>query len=482
MSKSRAFGLLVTAPSSSSGKTMVTMILAELLRRRGLRTAVFKTGPDYIDPMYHRAISGERVYNLDSYLSDADTVRAIYEHSCEGHDLARVEGAMGYYDGLGGVSEQASAYEIGRLLDIPAVLVVPERGIALTEAAIVKGLAALRQRSVESEETEEAEGTDPRGKNSGICAVILNQCSESGYEKAAPVIERETGIEVVGYVPKTPLAQLPSRHLGLVQAGEITDLRARICLAADEAEGTIDISRLLCHAVMKDQPECGRKQSQPATPCKISHHPVIAVARDEAFSFLYQENLDLLRKLGAEIIFFSPIHDKQVPSEADGLYLPGGYPQLHATSISVNDSMLASIHAAYEEGLPLIAECGGYLLLCESIETDGQKASMAGIFPGHVRRTAGLVRFGYAEMTAEEDSLLFRKGETVRVHSFHHFDTEEETRGAAFSLKKAGRAASWQEGYAGSSFYAAFPHLYLPGCARAAERFVQASDEHAAAR
>lgn len=479
-------GLLVTAPSSSSGKTVVTMVLLELLKRKGFRTATFKTGPDYIDPMYHRTVSSEAPHNLDSYLSDEDTVRILYERACEDHDIALVEGAMGYYDGLGGTSEKASTYEIACLLDLPAVLVITEKGTALTEAAIVKGMAMLREEGNmhpgQLPGAQEIFGKSAfrSRKNSGICAVLLNECSRQRYERTAPLIERETGIPVAGFLPKMQEARLPSRHLGLVLSDEIPDLLSRIRILADKAESTVDLDRLLSVAgggsFVRTHAEkiSGRLSGE--------KRPVIAVARDEAFSFIYEENLELLKKLGADIFFFSPLHDKEIPEEADALYLPGGYPELYAGNLSVQKSMLSSIRRAYEDGLPLIAECGGYMALCRSIEAGENEFPMAGIFPGHLRRTAGLVRFGYAEMTAEEDSLLFRKGETVRIHSFHHFDTEEESKGKAFSFKKAGQETVWQEGYAGKSFYAAFPHLYLPGFRKAAERFVKAAEERRAAR
>lgn len=567
MSGPKVPGFLVTAPSSSSGKTIVTLVLLEILRRKGLHPAVFKTGPDYIDPMYHSAIAGGMCHNLDSCLCSPDMVRRIYNRYAAGHDLALVEGAMGYYDGVGGVSEQASAYEIGRILDLPAVLVLPAPATALTGAAIVRGIAALREsgpkerrpkmrRSKElrpeeckSEELRPEERADDMGrmpeKNSGIQALILNRCSQDLFERTAPVIEREAKIPVLGYMPKMPEAVLPSRHLGLVLADEIRDLKERVRTLADEAEKTIDTDRLLSLLVPLTRnaraAEDAEKLSLLPVPdlnqntngLEHADTPVIAVARDEAFCFLYEECVDLLRDLGAEVRYFSPVHDREIPEDASALYLPGGYPELYADKLSANKTMLASIRKAALGGLPLIAECGGYMYLCRSIETgalaggssvtgraggtssggssvtdrsggtwpgggsvtgraggtwpggssvadrSGKTSAceypMAGIFPGNLKKTPGLVRFGYASMMASEDSLLFRKGETVRIHSFHHFDTEEDDRGSAFSFQKEGRHVIWQEGYAGKSFYAAFPHLYLPGCPEAAERFVEAA-------
>ena len=539
MSGPKVPGFLVTSPSSSSGKTIVTLVLLEILRRKGLHPAVFKTGPDYIDPMYHSTIAGVMCHNLDSYLCSQDMVRRIYNRYAAGHDLALVEGAMGYYDGVVGVSEQASAYEIGRILDLPAVLVLPAPATALTGAAIVRGIAALREsgpkerrpamrRSKEqrpeeckSEELRPEERADDMGrmpeKNSGIQALILNRCSQDLFERTAPVIEREAKIPVLGYMPKMPEAVLPSRHLGLVLADEIRDLKERVRTLADEAEKTIDTDRLLSLLVpltrnARAAEDAGKLSLLPVPDLNqntngLEHAdtPVIAVARDEAFCFLYGECVDLLRDLGAEVRYFSPVHDREIPEDASALYLPGGYPELYADMLSANKTMLASIRKAALGGLPLIAECGGYMYLCRSIETgalaggssvtgraggtssggssvtdrSGETSAceypMAGIFPGNLKKTPGLVRFGYASMMASEDSLLFRKGETVRIHSFHHFDTEEDDRGSAFSFQKEGRHMAWQEGYAGKSFYAAFPHLYLPGCPEAAERFVEAA-------
>lgn len=460
-------GIMVSAPSSSSGKTVMTMTLLELLKRHGYRPAAFKTGPDYIDPMYHRAVTGQPVLSLDTFLAEPRTVRKLYAQCSENHDISVVEGAMGFYDGLDGTSEKASAYETAKLLGLPVVYVLPARGTALSDSALLRGAKDFR-------------------KDSGICAVLLCRCSQTLYERTAPVIEKETGIPVCGYLPKMPEAELPSRHLGLFMAGEISDLVQRTGRLADAAEKTIDLDRLLKSASemediiqdREDPPEevlTLRKQTDISG---LRRRPVIAVARDEAFRFLYEENLSLLNHFGAEIRFFSPIFDSHLPEEADGLYLPGGYPELHGRALSENTGMLDSIRKAFADGMPVIAECGGYMYLCEELETEEGCFPMVGIFPGHMVRTKGLVRFGYAYLTAERDSLLFRRGQSVPVHSFHHYDAARTDSGEAFSLAKPLREECWKEGFSGDTYYAAFPHLYFPGCPEAAERFAEAACQY----
>ena len=452
-------GFLISAPSSGSGKTVVTLVMLALLKRKGYAPAAFKAGPDYIDPMYHRAVTGEASHNLDTYLADEQITKEIFEKYSAGHEISVVEGAMGYYDGIGGSSTDASAYDVARLLGLPVILVLTSKGTALTDAAVIKGMKEFRA-------------------DSGICGVILNKCSSKLYERMKPVLEKEAGIQGLGYLPSNPDADFPSRHLGLCTAGEISDLQERIERLASLAEGTIDTEKILGITRSCDL-EYNAYLSEDVTEKDESFRPLIAVARDEAFCFTYDESTDLLKEMGADISFFSPLHDTALPEGTDALYLPGGYPELYLEKLSGNESMLNEIRLAAKDHLPIVAECGGYMYLCRGImDDDGRCYKMAGLLPGILKKTSGLVRFGYASLQANKESLLFEKGDSIRIHSFHHYDplsSEDGERGDAFSFCKASDKSEWKEGFADNNLYAAFPHIYFPGCRKAVQRLIRAA-------
>ncbi len=443
--------LLVSSPASGSGKTAVSCALLRLLAERGFDPCAFKGGPDYIDTMFHRAALGVESHNLDLFLSGEAHVKALFARSCRGHGAAVVESAMGYYDGLGGVSDRASAWELAETLELPVLLVLPARGASLTLAAQLRGLRDFRP-------------------DSRIAGVVLNECSPALCRTLAPVLESETGIPVLGCLPRLDAARIGSRHLGLLTAREIEDLDKRLTELARAFENNVDISRLL--RIFDASPP---ETAEPVAP--LPRRCRIAAARDEAFCFTYAETLETLAALGAECVFFSPLHDEALPEKISGLYLPGGYPELYARQLSENTPMRRAILRAVDSGLPTVAECGGFLYLTESLAApDGTPFPMVGMLPGAAADAGRLVRFGYAEMSAEEDSLLFRAGEAFPVHEFHHWDTNEP--GTAFQLTKPLSGRTWRGGYASDTMYAAFPHLYFAGHPALAERFVRAAEEY----
>ena len=445
--------LLIAAPASGCGKTAVACALLRVFRERGLAPCAFKCGPDYIDPMFHRAVLGVESHNLDLFLGDGKQAEALFARACRGHGAAVVEGAMGFYDGLGGVSDRASAWQLADTLGIPVLLVLPVRGASLTLAAQLRGLRDFRL-------------------DSHIAGVILNECSPALYRTLAPMLERETGLPVLGCLPRINDARIESRHLGLLTAQEIADLDRRLSLLAEALAENVDLTRLLA---LFDGPEPEAED----VPAPVPPRCRIAVARDEAFCFCYAETLEIFAALGAEPVFFSPLHDPDLPENIGGLYLPGGYPELYAGRLSENAAMRAAVARAVRGGLPTVAECGGYLYLSEALlSPEGERFPMTGVLPGEAANTGGLRRFGYAEMTAQEDSLLFRAGERFPVHEFHYWDTTES--GTAFLLEKPLSGRSWTEGFAGKTFYAAFPHLYFAGNPVLAERFVRAAEEYGA--
>ena len=441
---------LLAAPRSGSGKTTMTCALLMALKRRGCAPCAFKSGPDYIDPMFHRAVLGVESRSLDLFFSAPETVRTLYAKGAAGHGAAVCEGAMGFYDGLGGVSDRASAWHLADTLGLPVLLVVEPKGQSLTLAAELKGLDSFRTPS-------------------HIAGILLNNCTARMHALLAPMLEEETGLPVLGFLPKLPEAVIGSRHLGLYTAAEVENLQQKLALLADAAEEHIDWPRLL--ALCEKEP--------PALPARAETPPArvrIAVAQDEAFCFTYAETLEAFRDAGAEVVFFSPLRDTALPENIGGLYLPGGYPELHARELSENTSLLREIKQKIESGLPTAAECGGFLYLGQSLtDAEGQSWPMAGVLPGEAKDAGRLVRFGYATLSADSDSLLFRAGESFPIHEFHHWDSTAN--GVALAAKKPVGGAEWRCGSVNEHFYAGFPHLYWAGTPLP-QRFAAAAENY----
>ena len=441
---------LLAAPRSGSGKTTMTCALLMALKRRGCAPCAFKSGPDYIDPMFHRAVLGVESRNLDLFFSAPETVRTLYAKGAAGHGAAVCEGAMGFYDGLGGVSDRASAWHLADTLGLPVLLVVEPKGQSLTLAAELNGLVNFRTPS-------------------HIAGILLNNCTARMHALLAPMLEEETGLPVLGFLPKLPEAVIGSRHLGLYTAAEVENLQQKLALLADAAEEHIDWPRLL--ALCEKEP--------PALPARAETPPArvrIAVAQDEAFCFTYAETLEAFRDAGAEVVFFSPLRDTALPENIGGLYLPGGYPELHARELSENTSLLREIKRKIESGLPTAAECGGFLYLGQSLtDAEGQSWPMVGVLPGEAKDAGRLVRFGYAALSADSDSMLFRAGESFPIHEFHHWDSTAN--GAALAAKKPVGGAEWRCGSVNEHFYAGFPHLYWAGTPLP-QRFAAAAENY----
>ena len=443
--------LMISAPASGSGKTVLACALLAALKDRGLDPCAFKCGPDYIDPMFHRSALGVDSHNLDLFLAGEDRVRGLYRRYGGGRGSIVAEGAMGFYDGLGGTTDRASAWHAAHTLDLPVLLAVRPRGASLTLAAQIGGLLEFRTPS-------------------HIAGLFLTDCSPTLAKSLAPMLEGETGLPVLGHLPHMAEAVLESRHLGLHTAGEIGDLAARIGRAAQVLDEAMDWERFFA---LFD-----RRPGWEAPPPRHGAETVpLAVARDEAFCFTYAETLDALRDAGAELVFFSPLRDEKLPENACGLYLPGGYPELYAAQLAENQSMRDSIKGAVAGRMPTAAECGGFLYLGQSLEgTDGRIWPMAGYLPGEGVKQDRLVRFGYANLSAPSDSLLFEAGEPVPVHEFHYWDSTRNGEDLTASKPLTGR--SWTCGFVSDRLYAAFPHLYFAGRPELAERFVRAAKHY----
>ena len=443
--------LVLAGTNSGCGKTTVTCAVLQALVTRGLRVGAAKCGPDYIDPMFHSRVIGAKSSNLDSFFFDRDTMRYLLAHNGEGCDITVIEGVMGYYDGLGLTSTRASTYEAARETESPVVLVVNARGAALSVLAAAEGFLRF-------------------APDSGIRGVILNGCSAMSYGPLARELENRLGVRTCGYLPRLPECALESRHLGLITADEVADLQEKLRKLAAEAEKTLDIAALLEIAAaappLRFTPPVLPEAGAPVLP--EAGAPVrIGVARDRAFCFYYEDSLDLLRQLGAELIPFSPLADERLPDSVQGLYLGGGYPELYAAQLAENRTLRGQLREAVHAGMPCIAECGGFMYLTESIAG----YAMVGALPGDCFDTGKLTRFGYITATAQEDSFLCRAGEQVPMHEFHHWDTPLPGR-AFLAEKPSGK--QWRCAYATDTLYAGFPHFHFYAKPVMAQRFLAA--------
>ena len=440
--------LLFAAPASGSGKTTVVCGLLRALKNRGKGVRAFKCGPDFIDPLFHETVVGVPSGTLDLFFSDQDQLKRLYCRHAAGADLCLIEGVMGYYDGLGAATDRASSYAVARALDAPVVLIVDGRGQSLSALATLEGFLRFRE-------------------DSRIRGVLFNRMSESVYNALKPQVEA-LGVRPLGYVPKAPEVMVESRHLGLVTPGEIEDLGQKLDALAALLERTVDMEGLL--ALAGSAPAL---EAPPAPPIPPLPRTRIAVARDQAFCFLYRDNLDLLADYGAELIFFSPLHDDALPAGAQGLILPGGYPELHARALSENESMRRSVREAIQNGLPCLAECGGFLYLHRELEDmEGRSWPMAGVLDARAYRTPRLGRFGYITLTAKADTAFLPAGETVRGHEFHYF--ESESCGDALHAQKPTGSRGWDCGHSRGNLLMGFPHLYYPSDPQLIERFLRA--------
>lgn len=440
--------LLLCAPASGCGKTTVVCALLQALVNRGADPLAFKSGPDYIDPMFHSQIIGAESCNLDLFLMGRNGVLSSLKRHGEGR-LCLLEGAMGYYDGIA-MSSHASAYDLAKVTKTPAVLVIDGRGAALSLAATVAGFANFYPESM-------------------VRGVILNRVSPMLYPRLKDTIEEHTGVQVYGFLPPCPEATLESRHLGLVTAQEVVNLQEKTGKLGTLAERYLDIEGLL--NLTKGAPEVPGFPEQPVV--SLGAGVRIGVAKDRAFCFYYADALELLERLGAELVYFSPMKDKELPDNLCGLYLGGGYPELYGAALSQNVSMRKSVYDAIARGMPTIAECGGFLYLHETLQDgDGAVHPMVGIIPGAATPTGKLSQFGYVNLSAKSDGLLCEKGEILPAHEFHYWKSDSQ--GGDFRADKPLSTRGWDCGHHTNTLYAGFPHIHMGGCPEAAERFVKA--------
>lgn len=434
--------IVIAGTNSGCGKTTVTCAVLQALKNRGIDVSSFKCGPDYIDPMFHRTIISAPSYNLDSFLIDSNTVNYLL---CKnGGQVSVIEGVMGFYDGLS-FTEKGSSYEISEITETPVVLVVNCRGMSLSAAAVLQGFKSF--------------------KDNNIKGVIFNNLSEKLYGGMAEEC-RKIGIMPLGFLPRISETVLESRHLGLVTAQEVSDIKSRMQILAEYAERFIDLDALLTLS------ECGDTKYKNISIPKIADTK-IAVARDRAFCFYYEDNLDLLRSMGAELVEFSPLANEEVPP-CDGMILGGGYPELYADTLEKNTKTLKSVKENIENGMPCLAECGGFMYLHKTLDNGEGTYKMVGVIDGVCRKTERLQRFGYMEMTADEDNILCKKGEKIKAREFHYF--ESDCCGSSFTAEKG--ACEWKCVHASKNLFAGFPHMHFWSDTNLAENFIKSCEEY----
>ena len=438
--------ILIGAPSSGSGKTTVVCAILQALINRGCPIASFKCGPDYIDPMFHKEALGLASRNLDLFFNDTDTIQYLLAKNSRHADIAIIEGVMGYYDGITGKSYEASSYDLARKTKTPSVLIIDCKAKAVSILAEIKGFKELES-------------------DSNIKGVILNRISPQIYEEIKPLIEEKLGITVLGYMPFLKECSLESRHLGLVTAQEVGNLKKILDRLAAQAAESIDLDKLV--KLAQTAPEIGFTKPEIVCGKKVR----IGVAKDKAFCFYYQDNLDLLTELGAELCYFSPLEDQKLPEDLQGLYFGGGYPELYLKELEANRSMRQSIKKALEENVPCLAECGGFMYLHETVQDKlGHSYKMVGAVRGECTYAGKLVRFGYIDMRAEKANLLCTEGMHIKGHEFHYWDSNNS--GECFHAQKPCRSKSWKCVIGNEQLYAGYPHIHFYSNIKAAERFV----------
>lgn len=441
--------LLLAAPASGSGKTMLTCALLRALQKRGLSIAGFKCGPDYIDPMFHREILGLDSGNLDLFFATEQLVQFLFGQQAEGKDLAIIEGVMGFYDGLGN-TEEASSYQLSKVLAAPTVLVVNCQGLALSLIALVQGFLHYR--------------TDHQ-----IQGIILNQISPALYVQLQSRLAQEVAVPVLGYLPKMEQCRLDSRHLGLITAEEIRDLQQKIDLLAEQLEQTVDLDQLLVIARQAAEVEY-QMIEQPTIRSGSSVR--IGIARDKAFCFYYADNLRLLEQLGAELVPFSPVADEQLPPELDGLYLGGGYPELYGRQLAANRSLRQQIRQQLSQGMACIAECGGFMYLHQELEDqEGGCWPMVGYISGRTFPGGRLQPFGYVRLHSQQGNCLGSGDEPLVAHEFHYWTSTNC--GNSYQAVKTDGKRSWPCVQSNGRQFLGYPHLYFYGSPAIAQQFIQ---------
>jgi cobyrinic acid a,c-diamide synthase len=493
--------ILVAGVSSGVGKTTITLGLIAALRRRGLRVQPFKAGPDYIDPTYHTLAAELPCRNIDTWMVPPNRALELYARAAQTADIAVIEGVMGVFDGFSYTAEEGSTAQIAKLLNAPVLLVLDVGKMARSAGALAWGYTHF----------------DPDLKIAGF---ILNRCgSESHYRGTKLAVEQATALPVVGWLLKNADLHIPERHLGLVPTDERGELTHFITLAAELVEQYFDLEQILTIARVEESspsPDPGQVeiQNHSVESVKIPEQTksqipntqralcpksqiLIAVARDAAFSFYYEDNLHLLREAGAEIVFFSPQQDSDLPPGTTGLYFGGGFPEIYAAQLATNQPLLAALRRAHVAGIPIYAECGGFMYLTEAIiDLENQLHPMVGLVPGITRMQPRLVSLGYRFVESPTGNFLLPQGIIVRGHEFHWstWEAVSNIERSKLNVQCLTSSPAWYirsrndierdrfDGYANNNLVASYVHLHFAHNLQLAHNFVQACRQWLEAR
>lgn len=457
---------MIAAPKSGSGKTMITCALLQLLKDSGKNVLSYKCGPDYIDPMFHKKVLGVPSKNLDTFFTDEKTTVQLFLDERADGDFAVLEGVMGLYDGLGGIYEQGSSYHLAKVTQTPIILVVDAKGMGKSVLALIAGFLQYDTHHL-------------------IKGVLLNRMSKGYYDIIKPLIEKELSVKVVGYFPEQKDIGLSSRHLGLVMPDELSDIKKQLNETADRLKKTIDMDLFIDIAEAADEigdsenaDKDKRQTLKNAEPMRLqdqNNTVNIAVAMDEAFCFYYEDNLRMLEKCGAKLLYFSPLHDTSFPEDCDAMLLGGGYPELYAKELSKNVSMLNAIKKAFRAGMPTVAECGGFMYLHTYIHNQNCVFDMARALDGECHFKGKLVRFGYIELE-EKHSNFLPPDEKIRAHEFHYYDSTDN--GADCIATKPATGRNYDCVISHDNYWLGFPHLYYPSNPHFAESLVRKAYEY----
>lgn len=465
--------IMIAAPKSGSGKTIVACTLLQALKNMEKQVISYKCGPDYIDPMFHEKVIGIPAKNLDTFFTNEERTREIFLNNIPEKDFAVLEGVMGLYDGLGGIKEEGSSYHLAKVTKTPILFVVDAKGMGRSVVSLIAGFLDYDKEHL-------------------IQAVLLNKISKGYYEIIKPLIEEELKIHVAGFLPEREELHIESRHLGLIMPKELGDIKERLQVASKQFLKTVSI-------------ECIIKIAEGAEPLQVSEEieetiqrvdssnnikkgsnrnkdiiarrkPTIAVAKDEAFCFYYADNIEILKEYGAEIRYFSPLWDEILPEGCHALLIGGGYPELYAKKLTENEKMRTAVKNTVEHGMPVVAECGGFMYLHSAmIDKNGICYDMAGIIPSICYDTGKLVRFGYIEIE-EKKSCFLPKGEKIKGHEFHYYDSTNN--GNDTIAIKPATGNKYFCIIENENCWIGFPHLYYPSNPIFAKAFVEKAEKY----
>jgi cobyrinic acid a,c-diamide synthase len=457
--------IVIAGAHSGSGKTSLAISLTGALCRRGYKVQTFKVGPDFLDPTYLAVVSGRPCYNLDSWMMDKNYIENLFDRVTQDADIAVIEGVMGLFDGSDTSTTQGSTAQIADWLNAPVLLIVNSKGMSRSFAALVKGFTSF----------------EPELKFIGV---IANHCGSANHEKwlsASLVAAGEPPL--VGAIPSGAFVKLPGRHLGLVTASEQNLTKPIIDELSAAVERHVDIETLLQSLKVKKISNCGADESlrtySTLSPPKVR----IGVAYDDAFHFYYHDFFNALIARGCEIVRFSPLAEKQLPNNLNGMYIGGGYPEVYAQSLSENEQMLSSIRAFADTGRPVYAECGGLMYLSKGIEThEGQYFPMLGLLPARTKMSKRMIALGYVEAKLTSDSIWGKQGDIARGHEFHYSELIDDPCSDSewkpvYELRKSLPGNVRREGFQKDNVLASYVHLYLASRPNAVDCFIKNCSE-----